>query len=195
MADSLPTLRGMSPQVLKKFPFSRRQNPDFQQGWNRKGLISETGQHKMAFDVLAHYYQARMWQDAGCGPVVCVGEAMLELSRQGEAEALGYGGDTLNTAIHHLARARRDVGYFTALGSDPFADDCGASLGGGTARLLAGAGALCQTGLYAISTDAQGERSFAYWRDTSAARGYLRFTRLRRRRWNRSNGQTSFISR
>jgi len=25
-------------------------------GWNRKGLISETGQHKLAFDVLAQYY-------------------------------------------------------------------------------------------------------------------------------------------
>lgn len=59
MADSLPTLRGMSPWILKDFRSPRRQNPDFQQGWNRKGLISETGQHKMAFDVLAHYYQAK----------------------------------------------------------------------------------------------------------------------------------------
>ena len=59
MADELPTLRGMSPWILKDFRSPRRQNPDFQQGWNRKGLISETGQHKMAFDVLAHYYQAK----------------------------------------------------------------------------------------------------------------------------------------
>jgi beta-glucuronidase len=56
MADKLPTLRGMSPWVLKDFRSPRRQNPDFQQGWNRKGLISETGERKMAFDVLAHYY-------------------------------------------------------------------------------------------------------------------------------------------
>ncbi|KAJ8136252.1 hypothetical protein OY671_010536, partial [Metschnikowia pulcherrima] len=95
---------------------------------------------------------------------------MLELSRQGEGWALGYGGDTSNTAVDS-ARAGQDVGYFTASGSDPFADDlrhrwaaerldC-SSVSAHPSR---------QTGLYAISTDAQGERSFAYWRDTSAAR-------------------------
>lgn len=56
MADRVPTLRGMSPWILKDFRSPRRQNPDFQMGWNRKGLISETGQRKMAFDVLANYY-------------------------------------------------------------------------------------------------------------------------------------------
>lgn len=56
MAEHLPTLRGMSPWILKDFRSPRRQNPDFQMGWNRKGLISETGQHKLAFDVLANYY-------------------------------------------------------------------------------------------------------------------------------------------
>lgn len=59
MADKLPTLRGMSPWILKDFRSPRRQNPDFQQGWNRKGLISETGQRKQAFDVLARYYQTK----------------------------------------------------------------------------------------------------------------------------------------
>lgn len=59
MAQKLPTLRGMSPWILKDFRSPRRQNPDFQQGWNRKGLISETGQRKAAFDVLASYYANR----------------------------------------------------------------------------------------------------------------------------------------
>ena len=59
MADAVPTLRGMSPWILKDFRSPRRQNPDFQQGWNRKGLISETGQRKQAFDVLAGYYAAK----------------------------------------------------------------------------------------------------------------------------------------
>jgi beta-glucuronidase len=59
MIDKLPTLRGMSPWILKDFRSPRRQNPDFQQGWNRKGLISETGQRKMAFDVLAGYYTTK----------------------------------------------------------------------------------------------------------------------------------------
>ncbi|MFC3594823.1 glycoside hydrolase family 2 protein [Novosphingobium piscinae] len=56
MADRVPTLRGMSPWILKDFRSPRRQNPDFQQGWNRKGLISETGVRKQAFAVLADYY-------------------------------------------------------------------------------------------------------------------------------------------
>jgi beta-glucuronidase len=59
MADALPTLRGMSPWILKDFRSPRRQNPEFQQGWNRKGLISETGERKQAFDVLASYYLGR----------------------------------------------------------------------------------------------------------------------------------------
>ncbi|MDO6415205.1 glycoside hydrolase family 2 TIM barrel-domain containing protein [Sphingomonas sp. BIUV-7] len=59
MMDRLPTLRGLSPWILKDFRSPRRQNPDFQQGWNRKGLISETGQRKQAFDVLAAYYAKR----------------------------------------------------------------------------------------------------------------------------------------
>lgn len=63
MADTLPTLRGMSPWILKDFRSPRRQNPDFQQGWNRKGLLSETGQRKQAFDVLASYYAGKSGAD------------------------------------------------------------------------------------------------------------------------------------
>ncbi len=62
MADSVPTLRGMSPWILKDFRSPRRQNPDFQQGWNRKGLISETGQRKEAFGVLSDYYGTKVGQ-------------------------------------------------------------------------------------------------------------------------------------
>ena len=34
-----------------------RQHPIYQQGWNRKGLISPTGQRKLAFGVLAEEYR------------------------------------------------------------------------------------------------------------------------------------------
>ena len=102
--------------------------------------------------------------------IVCLGEAMVELSGARGAWNVGYGGDTLNTAIH-LARAGHDVAYMTALGTDAFSDgmrsawaaegiDCGLVLSH-PAR---------QAGLYAITTDAGGERSFTYWRETSAAR-------------------------
>jgi len=56
MAAKMPTLRGMSPWILKDFRSPRRQN-QFQQGWNRKGVLSETGQHKLAFDVLSGFYK------------------------------------------------------------------------------------------------------------------------------------------
>jgi 2-dehydro-3-deoxygluconokinase len=102
--------------------------------------------------------------------IVCIGEAMLELSRQGENWRLGYGGDTLNTAIH-LARAGHDVAYLTALGCDPLSAGLKAEWAGeGLDSSLILDHPTRSTGLYAISTDDQGERSFSYWRDTSAAR-------------------------
>ncbi|MFL6733827.1 MAG: hypothetical protein ACJ8EY_03940, partial [Sphingomicrobium sp.] len=57
MAAKIPFLRGLAPWILKDFRSPRRQHPVFQQGWNRKGLISETGQRKPAFDVLADRYK------------------------------------------------------------------------------------------------------------------------------------------
>lgn len=59
MAAKVPTLRGLSPWVLKDFRSPRREHPVYQNGWNRKGLISETGQRKLAFDVLAEHYKAQ----------------------------------------------------------------------------------------------------------------------------------------
>lgn len=102
--------------------------------------------------------------------IVCCGEGMLELSRRGEDWKLGYGGDTLNTAIH-LARLGHDVAYFTALGSDPLSDKLRADWeaeGLDTSLILTHPSR--NAGLYAINTDDAGERSFAYWRETSAAR-------------------------
>ncbi|MDE2597607.1 MAG: sugar kinase [Sphingomonadales bacterium] len=95
---------------------------------------------------------------------------MLELARHGERWDMGYGGDTLNTAIH-LARAGNDVAYLTALGRDPLSrhlHDSWAAEGIDTSLICEHP--TRQPGLYAIATDANGERSFAYWRDSSAAR-------------------------
>lgn len=95
---------------------------------------------------------------------------MLELSRRGDAWHLGYGGDTLNTAIH-LARAGHEVAYLTAIGSDALSTDLTLrwqAEGLDTSLVLRHPAR--STGLYAISTDACGERSFSYWRDASAAR-------------------------
>jgi beta-glucuronidase len=57
MAANIPTLAGMSPWVLKDFRSPRREHPVFQNGWNRKGLLSPTGVRKQAFGVLAEHYR------------------------------------------------------------------------------------------------------------------------------------------
>src|SRR5690606_32444569 len=102
--------------------------------------------------------------------VVACGEAMLELSPDSDRWQLGYGGDTLNTAIH-LARAGIETAYLTALGSDPLSSglkDRWTAEGLDCSLVLTHPGR--NTGLYAITTDARGERSFTYWRSDSAAR-------------------------
>ena len=95
---------------------------------------------------------------------------MLELSRAGDGWRLGYGGDALNTAIH-LARLGHDVAFLSALGNDPFSADLRRDWGAeGLDTSLILTDPAHTAGLYAISTDDAGERSFAYWRSDSAAR-------------------------
>jgi beta-glucuronidase len=49
-------LRGITPWILVDFRSPKRLNPTYQDYWNRKGLISETGQKKKAFYVLKAFY-------------------------------------------------------------------------------------------------------------------------------------------
>jgi len=111
--------------------------------------------------------------------VLCVGECMVELS---EAPSGGltraFGGDTLNTALY-LARLGVAVQYVTALGVDPFSDEMIAAWraeGIGTDLIARVAGTL--PGLYLIRTDAQGERSFHYWRDSAPVRRLFRLPEI-----------------
>lgn len=103
--------------------------------------------------------------------VACIGECMMELSERPDGSLLrGYGGDTLNTALY-LARLGVAVDYVTALGDDPWSEEMLAAwaaegVGTGQVRRLPGR----MPGLYIIRTDASGERSFHYWRDSAAAR-------------------------
>ncbi len=107
--------------------------------------------------------------------VACIGEAMVELSLDAadpSRASLGFAGDTLNTAIY-LKRAAPSlqVDFVTRLGRDAFSSQMLDFIA--AEDLGTGAITFSETrsvGLYAISTDAAGERSFAYWRDTSAAR-------------------------
>ena len=59
MLDSIPFLRGTSPWILKDFRSARRLLPDYQDFYNRKGLISEFGEKKQAFYLLQEYYKKK----------------------------------------------------------------------------------------------------------------------------------------
>ena len=48
---------GLSPWILKDFRAPVRVLPGIQDGYNRKGLVSEEGQRKLAFDVLRAFYE------------------------------------------------------------------------------------------------------------------------------------------
>ena len=64
MLDKIPQLRGMTPWILADFRSPRRLLPDIQDGWNRKGLVSQTGDKKKAFFVLRNYYDQKKIQYA-----------------------------------------------------------------------------------------------------------------------------------
>jgi 2-dehydro-3-deoxygluconokinase len=105
--------------------------------------------------------------------IVGVGEAMVEFAPIGEnVYRRGFAGDTLNTCWH-IARIVGDhakVGYFTRVGTDAFStefiDFLAAS---GIASEAIARDATRSIGLYVISL-LGAERSFSYWRETSAAR-------------------------
>lgn len=104
--------------------------------------------------------------------IVCTGEVMIELAASEEPGryALGFAGDSFNTAIY-LARAGLDVSYLTRLGDDALSRNIVATLaaeGVGTDHVQYVKNR--QPGLYLISNDADGERHFSYWRDTAPVR-------------------------
>ena len=59
MYDKLPFVAGISPWLLMDFMSPRRTLPNIQDGWNRKGLISDQGIKKKAFYILQNYYNEK----------------------------------------------------------------------------------------------------------------------------------------
>lgn len=108
------------------------------------------------------------------GRIVSIGECMGELSETGTPGALsmGFAGDTLNTAFYlrQSLGPEWQVDYVTAVGTDGLSDrmlDFLTTEGIGTAHIRRLAGKTI--GLYYITLK-EGERSFTYWRNDSAAR-------------------------
>ena len=56
MFEHIPFLRGVCPWILADFRSPVRMHPVYQQGWNRKGLISSTGEKKKAWFVMREYF-------------------------------------------------------------------------------------------------------------------------------------------
>ena len=59
MIQKIDGLAGMTPWILCDFRSPKRLNPTFQMYWNRKGLISESGEKKKAFYVLKAFYDRK----------------------------------------------------------------------------------------------------------------------------------------
>lgn len=58
MLKNIPFLRGITPWVLYDFRSPTRLNAENQDGWNRKGLLSDKGDKKKAWFVLKAYYNS-----------------------------------------------------------------------------------------------------------------------------------------
>ena len=58
MLSKIDGLSGLTPWILFDFRSPRRPCPGIQDGFNRKGLVSEKGEKKLAFDVMRRFYEA-----------------------------------------------------------------------------------------------------------------------------------------
>ena len=110
--------------------------------------------------------------------IALLGECMIELRGQMfGAMQQNFGGDTLNTAVY-LSRLGRDSGidvaFATELGTDAYSDAMIAAWEKEhiDTRLVSREAGL-MPGLYTIQVDENGERTFYYWRDSSAAKHYF----------------------
>jgi 2-dehydro-3-deoxygluconokinase len=118
-------------------------------------------------------HQDKMQEAVLGGRFLSIGECMVELSQADDGHLRkGFAGDTFNTAWYARACLPADwsIDYFTALGDDAMSDEMvafmgGAGIGTESIRRLRGK----TPGLYMINLK-DGERSFSYWRDSSAAR-------------------------
>lgn len=107
-----------------------------------------------------------------------IGECMIELNGVPFGEMVQrYGGDALNSALY-LARAaggKVEVNFVSAMGTDPLSKGMinrWQAEGINTELVLIDSNH--QPGLYLIQLDEQGERTFLYWRNDSAARYLVR---------------------
>ena len=111
--------------------------------------------------------------DRSINKVVVIGECMLELSaRDSNSYQKQFAGDTFNTALYLKRSASHlNVSYLTAVGEDLLSKEFVLMLDReGIDASLIQYSSERHLGSYIVRTDQQGERSFLYWRESSAAR-------------------------
>ncbi|KRC59262.1 hypothetical protein ASE14_15995 [Agromyces sp. Root81] len=104
---------------------------------------------------------------------VAIGECMVELTRQDAGSVrLGFAGDTFNTAVYlkRLGGSGVEVRFVTATGDDELSGDQLASMRSEGLEVDAHVVPGASPALYLVSTDANGERTFTYYRDASPVR-------------------------
>ena len=107
--------------------------------------------------------------------IVLMGECMVEFGSAGEPGLYRqkFAGDVFNTAIY-IKRCVKDatkVQFLSAVGNDSLSDQMISLMDDESVdSSLLYRSSSAQMGLYLIKVDDEGERSFTYWRDTSAAK-------------------------
>lgn len=112
-----------------------------------------------------------MSKEAGKSLLV-IGECMMELSGKGNSYQRTFAGDVYNSAVYAKRRNNDiDVQILTAIGTDPISNAMVAQWNQDhIGHNLVSTSRHAHPGIYAISNDEDGERSFTYWRSASAAK-------------------------
>ncbi|GAC21634.1 sugar kinase [Paraglaciecola arctica] len=110
--------------------------------------------------------------------IVLMGECMLEL-RQAKDGLMNqsFAGDTFNTAVYMKRTfAQQDIAFMTAVGQDTISQQMVSRCSSenlNNQHIFAKSDR--NPGIYLVQTDEQGERSFLYWRDSSAAKQVMQY--------------------
>ncbi|NQZ27953.1 MAG: sugar kinase [Colwellia sp.] len=116
--------------------------------------------------------------------IIVMGECMVEFGRgvgcTGEDNLYkkSFAGDVFNTGIYikRCVKEQANVKFLTAIGNDENSNEMLAMMEKESLdSSLVYKSTSAQMGLYLINVDSEGERSFSYWRETSAAKQVVRF--------------------
>jgi len=112
--------------------------------------------------------------------IIVMGECMVEFGRADEANLYkkSFAGDVFNTGIYikRCVKEQANVKFLTAVGNDENSREMLAMMERESLDTsLVYQSSTAQMGLYLINVDSEGERSFNYWRETSAAKQVVKF--------------------